>query len=480
MVLDASQHKPQFASDARKAVASFDPDPRWPAGYFEVLCEAGIPDREHSFFAHWVRQFFNHNPGRARRTLGAKDIGRFIADLHQDASMATWQVEQALNALVLYYEQFRGIALGELSKLADVETEPQIKEDREEYRPVPPPRKIKPLCSVPPPTKMPAPTRKTDLQALREAVIKALRLEHYALKTEKTYWHWIRRFVLYHHGRKPSDMDAPEILAFLSHLALNLNVAASTQNQALNAIVFLYRKILRKEPGDFSDFPRARRGKRLPVVCSRGEVQQLLGEITGTEGLVARVLYGTGMRITECLRLRVKDLSFDRGEITVRSGKGDKDRLVPLPDSLRDSLQAQLDWRRELFEADKQENQHEVELPGARARKYPSAPYEWKWQYVFPAEKFSRDPRSGRVRRHHLHEIRIQRAVRRAANEIGITSRLTPHTLRHCFATHLLEAGQDIRTVQELLGHSNVKTTMIYTHVLKRGPLGVTSPLDTL
>ncbi|MCD6526885.1 MAG: integron integrase [Desulfuromonas sp.] len=318
------------------------------------------------------------------------------------------------------------------------------------------------------------------MDALRDAVQNALRVEHYALKTEQSYWQWIRRFVAYHHDRKPSSMDAPEIHAFLSYLALNKGVAASTQNQALNAIVFLYKKVVRKDVGDFSDFPRARMGKRLPVVCSREEVQRLFHYIDGVEGTVIRLLYGTGMRIMESLRLRVQDISFDRNEITVRGGKGNKDRRVPFPEALRNELRAQIDWRKELFEQDKAEDKHEVELPGALARKYPAAPYEWKWQYVFPAAKFSTDPRSGRVRRHHLHEIRIQRAVKKAAQAAEITTRITPHTLRHCFATHLLEAGQDIRTVQELLGHSDVKTTMIYTHVLNKGPLGVVSPLDTL
>lgn len=221
-------------------------------------------------------------------------------------------------------------------------------------------------------------------------------------------------------------------------------------------------------------------GKRLPVVCSREEVQKLLRQLDGVEALVTRLLYGTGMRVSEGLRLRVQDVNFDRSEITVRAGKGDKDRRVPFPKSLHDPLRAHLNWRRELFEKDKTQNMHEVEVPDALARKYKSSPYDWRWQYVFPSEEFSKDPRSGRVRRHHLHPIRIQRAVKRAAADARIHTRVTPHTLRHCFATHLLEAGQDIRTVQELLGHSDVKTTMIYTHVLNKGPLGVVSPLDTL
>jgi integron integrase len=300
------------------------------------------------------------------------------------------------------------------------------------------------------------------------------------MKTERSYLHWIRRFVSYHRGKRPSHMGGAEIHQFLSHLAINERVAASTQNQALNAIVFLYRKVVKKEPGDFSDFPRARRPKRVPVVLSRQEVQALLSCMDGTEGLIARLIYGTGMRVSEALRLRVQDLAFDRNEITVRAGKGDKDRRVPFPASLKNELYQHLDGRRYQYEEDRKNGMHEVELPGALARKYPNAPYEWKWQFVFASHDFSVDPRSGSRRRHHIHEVRVQRAVKKAATEAEIAARVTPHTLRHCFATHLLEAGQDIRTVQELLGHADVSTTMVYTHVLNKGPMGVVSPLDTL
>jgi integron integrase len=471
----------------RLPVAAYNPSPEWPRGYFEVLLEAGVAERQHSFYAHWVRQFFNRNPGRARRSLGVKEIACFLGELRRDSSMEVWQIEQARTALILYYEQFRGIALGDLAVL-EAPMEAPVAESRgaetaggEQDRRIPQPREVKKLSNIPAPRQGAAGSRRVDMALLRAAVLKALRTEHYALRTEKTYWQWTKAYVEYHHGRKPSEMGAAEIHAFLSYLALNRNVAATTQNQALNALVFLYRKVLKKEVGDFSDFPRARQGKRLPVVCSRQEVQRLLNHLGGgVEALVIRLLYGTGMRISECLRLRVQDVSFDRNEITVRDGKGGKDRRVPFPSTLREELQAQLDWRLELFEEDRKKDMHEVELPDALARKYPSAPYEWKWQYVFPADEYSTDPRSGHVRRHHLHEIRIQRAVRKTAEETGIAARITPHTLRHSFATHLLEAGQDIRTVQELLGHSDVKTTMIYTHVLNKGPLGVISPLDTL
>lgn len=394
--------------------------------------------------------------------------------------MESWQRDQARDALILYYEQFRGISLREMPPPSAASSK----------HPGPTaPRRVESRVEVPRPVVREGGDA-VDMEALHLAVVTAIRVKNYAYNTEQTYWQWIRRFVLHHNRRKPSDMGASEIHAFLAHLALNDQVAASTQNQALNAVVFLYREVLKLDVGDFSTFPRARRGKRLPVVCSRPEIQRLIANMEGVEALVVKLLYGTGMRVSEGLRLRVQDVNFDTHEIMVRGGKGNppsprlrrtgEDRRVPLPKSLVDELKAQLDWRRRLFEEDRENNMHEVALPGALARKYKNAPYEWKWQYVFPADDFSTDPRSGRKRRHHLLPIRIQRAVRRAARAAGITTRVTPHTMRHSFATHLLEAGQDIRTVQELLGHSDVKTTMIYTHVLNQGPLGVASPLDTL
>ena len=462
----------QIPNRAVLSIAPFNPNPKWPAGFFEVLEEAGVPEKQHGFYAHWVRQLFNRYPDRSRRSLGPQEIADFLASLREEGSAESWQLSQARDALILYYEQFRGIPLRKM---------PKPSAGTALLSATPLPRKVSKSYSLPAPKKSTtAGSELVDWQAFKSAVVERLRVKNYALATERTYWQWIRKFVNHYQGRKPSLMGANEIHAYLGHLAVNENVAASTQNQALNAIVFLYRDVLKQEVGDFSSFPRARRGKRLPVMCSREEVQHLLQGVDGIEGLVVRLLYGTGMRVSEGLRLRVQDVNFDRSEITVRAGKGDKDRRVPFPKSLKDPLQSQLDWRRQLFEEDKLKNMHEVEVPDALSRKYKSAPYDWKWQYVFPAEEFSKDPRSGRVRRHHLHAVRIQRAVRKAAQEAKIMTRVTQHTLRHCFATHLLEAGQDIRTVQELLGHSDVKTTMIYTHVLNKGPLGVVSPLDTL
>jgi integron integrase len=275
-------------------------------------------------------------------------------------------------------------------------------------------------------------------------------------------------------------MDAGHVRDFLRHLAMDRQVASSTQNQALNAVVFLFKAVIKKDIGDFSDFQRARRGFRLPVVASREEIKAVLDRMSGRERFMGALLYGTGMRINELLRLRVQDVQFDQSRIMVRAGKGDKDRYVPFPSKYREEMQQWLQQRKSMYEADKARNQHEVEVPGALAQKYPNAPWEWRWQYVFPADDFSEDPRSGHVRRHHVDEQHLQRAVRDAVRAAGLTIRFTPHCFRHSFATHLLEAGQDIRTVQALLGHSQVETTMIYTHVLNKGPMGVISPVDTL
>lgn len=445
----------------RGQVAPFNSDPRWPSGYFLVLEELGVEKRRHPFYAHWVRQFFKQqHESKQRRELGRREIETFIQLLAADKAMEDWQVAQAQDALEVYYEQFRGIAL-----------EPAAGRVKE---------RAAGISSAGPKPQNRQSVRKADLGVLEQAVCEVLRTEHYSLRTESAYLQWIRRFIGYHHGRRPSSMGGAEIHRFLSHLAISDRVAASTQNQALNAIVFLYGKVLKKELGDFSDFPRARRPKRLPVVLSRKEVQALLIRMDGPEGLIAKLLYGTGMRVSEALRLRVHDLAFDRNEITVRAGKGDQDRRVLFPESLKSELYQHLDGRRHQYEEDRKEGMHAVELPHALDRKYPEAPYEWKWQFVFAGRDYSVDPRNGARRRHHLHPVRVQRAVKRAAADARITARVTPHTLRHCFATHLLESGQDIRTVQELLGHADVRTTMIYTHVLNKGPMGVVSPLDTL
>lgn len=318
----------------------------------------------------------------------------------------------------------------------------------------------------------------TQSPRLLDQVRGKIRLKHYSIRTEQAYVDWIKRFVLHFDKRHPLEMGAREVEVFLTHLAVKGRVAASTQNQAKSALLFLYREVLERDMPWLEDVERAKTPKRLPVVLTQEETQAVLSRLKGTHWLVAGLLYGSGLRIMEALRLRVKDLEFTRGEILVREGKGFKDRVTMLPAMLVEPLRAHLKQVRALHEQDVAEGYGEVYLPYALDRKYPSAGREWGWQYVFPSKNRSFDPRSGVVRRHHVQDQSIQRAIRQAVRDAGIIKPATPHTLRHSFATHLLTSGYDIRTVQELLGHKDVATTMIYTHVLNKGGRGVTSPLD--
>jgi integron integrase len=311
-----------------------------------------------------------------------------------------------------------------------------------------------------------------------DQVANACRVKHLAYRTEQSYVSWVKRFILFHGKRHPQEMGPVEVRAFLTHLAVNRTVSASTQNQALNAIVFMYREVIRRDPGEFGEFDRAKRPKRLPTILTKEEVRRVLAHMEGTHGLMARLLYGTGMRLMECVRLRIKDVDFGRGTITVRSGKGNKDRTTILPESIREQLESHIERLRGLYAQDREANLRGVELPQALEVKSPNAGISWSWQWVFPARDISRDPRSGVVRRHHILEDGLQRAMKRAVQAANLSKPASCHTLRHSFATHLLESGTDIRTVQDLLGHSDVSTTQIYTHVMAKPGLGVRSPLD--
>lgn len=315
---------------------------------------------------------------------------------------------------------------------------------------------------------------------LLDRVRATLRARHYSHRTEKAYVGWIRRFIFFHDVKNPEYMGTEEIVNYLSHLASEGRVSASTQNQAFSALLFLYREVLERELAGLDRVVRAKRPTRLPLVLSREEVAAILKRLQGTPSLMARLLYGSGLRVTECCRLRVKDLALHRGELLVRDGKGNKDRVTVLPGELAPSLREQLARTRRLHFLDLQEGAGHVELPGALDRKYPRASSEWCWQWVFPATRLKRRGPSRQWRRHHLHESVLQRAFKDAVRDAGVDKPASCHTLRHSFATHLLEAGYDIRTIQELLGHSDVATTMIYTHVLNRGGRGVRSPLDGL
>jgi integron integrase len=317
---------------------------------------------------------------------------------------------------------------------------------------------------------------------LLTAVRRALRVRHYSTRTEEAYIGWVRRFVRFCGMRHPRELGPSDVTRFLSHLAVDRHVSASTQNQALGALLFLYREVVDMPVGWLSALVRAKRPARVPVVLTKDEVRRVFARLKGRAevALVAGALYGTGMRLLEALHLRVKDIDFAKNEIVVRAGKGDRDRVTMLPERLTTPLLAHLGEARTQHERDLAEGAGWVELPGALDGKYPNAGREWGWQWVFPATRQYRDPRTGQVRRHHLHETMVQRGFKDAVRDAKIAKPATCHTLRHSFATHLLESGYDIRTVQELLGHRNVATTMVYTHVLNRGGLGVRSPADTL
>jgi integron integrase len=313
---------------------------------------------------------------------------------------------------------------------------------------------------------------------LLDRVRHACRVRHYSIRTEDCYADWIKRFILFHHKRHPLEMGAVEINQFLTDLAVNGRVAASTQNQAFSALLFLYQKVLEIEPGRIEGVIRANRPQRLPVVLTRDEVDRVLAELRDPYRLIAQLLYGSGLRLLECLHLRVQDLDLERFEILVRHGKGGKDRRTMLPRSLNPALQTQLNGVRDLHQRELAKGRGQVRLPDAFERKVPSASTDWRWQWVFPSYTISTDPRTGWRGRHHLHEGTVSREISQAGRRANVGKRPTAHSLRHSFATHLLEGGYDIRTVQELLGHANVETTMIYTHVLNMGGRGVKSPLD--
>jgi integron integrase len=312
------------------------------------------------------------------------------------------------------------------------------------------------------------------LEQLRDAI----RRRHYSMRTEETYVHWAKRFIYFSGKRHPADLGAAEVTAFLNYLARERDVAAATQNQALSALLFLYKEVLGQILPWLDELERARRPARVPSVLTREEMQSLLSRMQGAKWLMASLLYGAGLRLRECLKLRVKDIDFGYRQIVVRDGKGAKDRVTMLPAALLEPLKAHLRYAKDLHQRDLAVGYGDVELPDALARKYPRAQYEWGWKFAFPSHKLATDPRTGVVRRHHVYENYVVRGVARAVRAAGIAKHVTCHTLRHSFATHLLEAGYDIRTVQELLGHADVSTTMIYTHVLNKGGHGVRSPLD--
>lgn len=445
-------------------------EPNW-AKFLRIIRGRGIgspADRWHVFRAE---QFLKWLRDKAPDACTEGDVTAYLKELGRGERLEDWQYRQVVDSLETLLR--RVLALdwaGEFDWGFWRASAQRLEQDhatiaRESSAPAPPA----------PPTSNEAGHNDPVIAAVRAEI----RRRAYSIRTEQSYLDWIRRFVAASNDRDLRQLGSSDVKAFLENLAVRGNVASATQGQALSALVFLYREVL-QQPLELGDFKRAKRPRHLPVVLTRSEVRSLLGRLESTHGLMASLLYGAGMRLMEVVRLRVKDLDFGYRQIVVRNAKGAKDRVVPLPGSLIERLRAHLVRVRTLFDDDVADGLGEVYLPDALARKYPNANREWIWQYVFPSGRVSFDRRTGVVRRHHLHENGLQRAVKTAAKAARIQKKVNCHSLRHSFATHVLEDGYDIRTVQELLGHADVSTTMIYTHVLNRGGRGVRSPLDGL
>ncbi len=440
--------------------------------YITIIHDKGIKEPFDRWFVIRARHYIDAFPDKRLTLHNSTDLRGYLEVLGRKGAWQAWQFKQAVDAIELLLREM--VHLPWVDSFDWEQWRASAKALSDQHPTVA--REMQTDASVPS-SEIALTQQQPKLMARMKAEI---RRRGYSIRTEQTYISWAERFIGFHQGHDPAELDMSAISSFLEYLAVSRNVSTSTQNQALNALVFLYKQVLGKELGKLESFARAKRPKRLPVVLSVDEVRRLLDVMHGVFRLQAGLLYGSGMRLMECVRLRVQDVDFDYRQITVRNGKGMKDRVVPLPDMSIEPLRAHLAEVKMLFKQDIADGHGEVFLPGALSRKYPNAAKEWRWQYVFPSKRLSVDPRSKQVRRHHLHENGLQKAVKQAANAAGIEKRVSCHSLRHSFATHLLERGQDIRTVQELLGHADVSTTMIYTHVLNKGGAGVQSPLDTL
>jgi len=447
--------------------------------YLAVLGKRGVKETVARWYVRRAEEFIRAAKGKKLQDHSAADINRYLEDQGRKDRINDWQFLQIVDAVQILLQTAKAACESEVnweywrnSAQGLAESHPTVAAESG-ILPTGRPLGQAPLLDA---------VRKRH-GAVLDALVIAIRQRKYSIRTEQAYLGWVCRFLAGIGDRESAAVGEPEIADFLQNLAVRGQVAASTQHQALNALVFFYKQALKREVGQLGDFVRAKRPQRMPVVLSRAEVGRLirsLAKISGLHQLMASLLYGTGMRLMEGVRLRVRDIDFDLGQIMIRGGKGQKDRVVPLPQSLRDLLTAHLLEVRRLHQADLAQGLGEVALPDALDRKYPNAGREWGWQYVFPSGRLSQDPRSGETKRHHLHENGLQKNIKKAAQAAGIAKRVNCHALRHSFATHLLESGYDIRTVQELLGHSDVSTTMIYTHVLNRGGRGVVSPLDGL
>jgi integron integrase len=447
--------------------------------YLELLNKRGIKPMVSRWYVRRAEAFIKSLGGKKLRELTATEVDRYLENLGRKDRIEDWQFRQTVDAIRILLQLAKAACVDEVNWEYWLNSAQNLTADHPSIA-----RRQGVLPSSTPPGQAPLldAVRGRHEKLLDELVI-AIRRRRYAIRTEQAYLAWACRYLRFLGEREPETAGEVEIASFLQNLAVEGRVAASTQNQALNALVFFYREAVKCEVGELADFVRAKRPRRLPVVLSRAEMVRLLDalrEISSLHHLMASLLYGAGLRLMECVRLRVQDVDFDLRQILVRDGKGQKNRVVPLPQGVQSPLRAYLAEVRRLHEEDLAQGLGEVYLPDALDRKYPNAAREWGWQFVFPSGRLSTDPRSGVARRHHIHENGLQKSIKKAALAAGLTKRVNCHALRHSFATHLLAAGYDIRTVQELLGHADVSTTMIYTHVLNRGGRGVVSPLDVL
>lgn len=439
---------------------------------FIAACRrAGVPDNALRWYVVRIERYLRAHPDVPPHDHSAKMVVDYVEQAGREPGVPAWIFRQLVHALQLYFVATLRVAWSsqvDWGYLLDASIE--LGKDHPTLA-----RHLDPIRAPAPSTRHSRPSVQEALQKM----VAEIRRRNYSIRTEQSYLAWAKRYLAYHVAVQPCELEPEHAAQYLNHLALNREVSASTQSQALSAIVFLHEQILQRPLGTIPGLTAAKRPQRLPTILTRAEVRTVLTRIEEPQfALMAALLYGTGMRLMECIRLRVKDVDFGYERIIVRDGKGQKDRVVPLPRKYAAQLKAQIKSALDLHRRDLAQGFGEVFLPEALARKYPNASREPQWQYIFPASRMSVDPRSKKVRRHHQHESSLQRAIKRGAALSGIRKRISSHTMRHCFATHLLESGYDIRTVQELLGHSEVSTTMIYTHVLNRGGRGVVSPAD--
>lgn len=438
--------------------------------YIENLKKREVKESAQRWYVKRAKDFVKAAQGRKLLEHSADDINRYLEDQGRKQGLQGWRFLQIVDAIQILLETAHAPAGVQVnweywrnSTQKPADSHPTIARTGGVLPTAEPAGRIPLLDTV-----------RARHGGLLDELVAVIRQKNYSIRTEQAYLSWVCRFLLFTGDKDVAAMGAADIVAFLQDLAVRGQMAASTRNQALNGLIFFFTQVLKRQIGNPGDFVRAKRPRQLPVVLSRVEAGRLLAElkkISGLHYLMAALLYGTGMQLMECVRLRVQDINFDQNLIVIRDGKGQKDRVVPLPQSLREALARQLDEARRLHREDLAQGLGEVFLPDAR---------EWLWQYVFPSGRLSQDPRNGETRRHHIHENGLQKSVKKAATAAAITKRVNCHALRHSFATHLLESGYDIRTIQELLGHADISTTMIYTHVLGRGGSGVVSPLDNL